>query len=90
MRAGPPSVRRSPDGAKPQGRTPHAGFQPGLKFSLVKRKKVYFCNDNPFGLSHFAIFAALRGGIFFMKTYNIFSVFLFVFEILWANDGQIP
>ena len=39
VRAAPPSARRSPDGAKPRGRASRSGFQPGLKFSLARRKK---------------------------------------------------
>ena len=34
VRAAPSSVRRSLDGAKPQDRTPRAGFQPGTNLSL--------------------------------------------------------
>ena len=42
VRAAPSSVRRSLDGAKPQDRTPRAGFQPGTNLSLPKERKSVF------------------------------------------------
>ena len=67
VRAAPSSVRRSLDGAKPQGRTPRAGFQPGTNLSLPKeRKSVFLQWINPFGLSLLR-FLPLFGAAFFSK-----------------------
>ena len=67
VRAAPSSVRRSPDGAKPQDGTPRAGFQPGTNLSLPKeRKSVFLQWINPFGLSLLR-FLPLFGAAFFSK-----------------------
>ena len=45
--------------------------------------------DKSIWIITFAIFAALRSGIFFKNIKNDLCIFIYVFEIQWANDGQI-
>lgn len=45
--------------------------------------------DKSIWIITFAIFAALRSGIFFQNIKNGLCIFIYVFGIQWANDGQI-
>ena len=76
-------------GKAPRQNTPRR-FSTRHKFIVAKRKKkCIFAMDKSIWIITFAIFAALRSGIFFQNIKNGLCIFIYVFGIQWANDGQI-